>query len=358
MTKNKSINSIQFKFTQTRCVLVSKVFACFVLVYCLAIPAHAWVTLDMPDLTASLEHGGALSFSHLPDGRLIFGNNNALFVQNTFGLATMTSFATPPDVDPSFISVLNATTAIVGGGQFVATPVYQFNPSNPASPGYSSVTTLQNFSAAPAGTSGIYVAGGNDLNGNNSVTFVALGGTQVQIVDPVGEFSAGITVDAGGNLFVGDNDNSSVYEFTSSQVINAINHSLSLGLGDGTLVHTFDADVVGSLAVDGEGRIWATGFGAPGLFWFNPANNGTGVLDPENAAADPFGAYTLGTFTANNNDYVSFVWQSDFSQGSSVVYGYDLAQNVPEPANFGLVGALVVSTFALWGRCRKTKLLS
>ena len=63
--------------------------------------AHAWVTIDLPDLTSSPEHGGALAFSNLPDGQMVYGNNNSLYLQNCFGSSSFTAFATPPDVDPS-----------------------------------------------------------------------------------------------------------------------------------------------------------------------------------------------------------------------------------------------------------------
>jgi hypothetical protein len=318
-------------------------------------PAQAWVTLDLPNLTSSPEHGGALAFSHLSDGRLIYGNNNALFLQNSFGSAATTAFSTPPNVDPSFVTVLNDTTAVVGGGQNVNTPVYQFNPSSPANPNYTTNVTLQNFSAAPASASSYYVAGANDNNGNNAVSYVTLGGAQQWVVDPAGEFSAGLTVDKGGNVYVGDNDNNSVYEFTAAQVLNAVTQSTVLTLANGLLLHTFAADVVGSLAVDGSGRIWATGFGDTGLFWYNPQSGNSGSFNPEDTADHPFSAYTLGTFSANGTDYVSYIWQSDFSNGSTVVYGYDTAQNVPEPATSALLAAVVVvGAAAWWKRRRKT----
>ena len=332
---------------------LQKKTACFVLALAWASTAHAWVTIDLPDLTSSPEHGGALAFSHLSDGRLIYGNNNALFLQNSFGSSSFTTFSTPPDVDPSFVTVLNDTAAMVGAGQFVNTPVYQFNPSNPSTPNYTSNVTLQNFSAAPASATSFYVAGANNADGNNAVSYVTLGGTQQLVVDPAGQFSAGLAVDHGGNVYVGDNDNNSVYEFTAAQMLNAVLHSSPLTFSNGLLLHTFDADVVGSLAVDAQGRIWAAGFGAPGLFWFNPANNNTGLLNPQDTADNPSSAYTLGTFSANGTDYMSYLWQSDFSNGSSLVYGFDTVQNVPEPATSALWVALGAGAAVWWRRRRQ-----
>jgi len=312
--------------------------ASFVLVVLCASPARAWITFDLPDLVSTPPHFGAVSVSHLSDGRYVYGNNNLLYLQDSFGASGNTAFATAPNVDPSFITVLNDTTAVVGSGQGAVLPVYQFNPSNPASPGYTSIASLQNYAGAPAGTSGVYVSGANDGGGSNSVSYVTLGGTQQLVVDPAGGFSAGVAVDGGGNLFVGDNDNNSVYEFTFAQVQNAIAHSSQLVFGDGMLIHTFADDVVGSLAVDAKGRIWAAGFGADGLFFWNPNNNSGGVLNPEAAG----GAYTLSTFSTSGNDYVNFVWQAGFITGNQVVYGYDNVQNVPEPSSSSLIASLAV----------------
>jgi len=322
--------------------------------------AHAWITLDLPNLNAP---PGVLAVSHLPDGRFIYGNGNALYTQNTFGATGVTSFASVPSVDPSFITVLNNTTAVIGaGGGFGVSPVYQFNPSSPASPGFSAVTTLQNYAGAPAGASSLFIDGSNgsgtndfDLP-NNAVSYVTLAGQQQLLVDNAGGFSSGLAVDGTGDLFVSDDDNFGVYKFTAAQVQNAIAHATTLSLlGDGTLLHTFDADVVGSLAVDADGRIWAAGFGANGLFWFDPSSGLSGSLNPETGSAtDP--AYTLSTFSANGSNYVSYIWQSDFANGSTVHYGYDTVQNVPEPATVTLWAALAAGVAAFCKRRHRATL--
>jgi hypothetical protein len=329
----------------------------------LASTAHAWVTLDLPDLTTSETHGGGLAVSHLSDGQYVYGNNNALYLQTAFGLAANTAFASPPGptgVDPSFITVLNDTTALVGTGVGGNTPVYQFNPSNTANPNYTTNAnmTLQNYAAAPASASSYYVVGTNEasgVNGNSTVSyFGALGGAPKLVIDPAGGNSAGIAVDSGGNVYVGDDDNSSIYEFTAAQVLNAAAHSTALTFSDGKFLYAFSADVVGSLAVDSEGRIWAAGYGAQGLFWFNPATDRSGALDPEDAADNLDSAYTLSTFSANGNNYVSYIWQSGFSSGSTVIYGYDNVQNVPEPATSALLAAAAAGAAAWWKRRRRT----
>lgn len=315
---------------------------------CLSGATHAqtFISLDLPALNAAPPHFGAISLSHLSDGRFVYGNNNALYLQNTFGAAGVTSFATPPNVDPSFVTVLNDTTAFVGAGQFAPTPVYQFNPSNTATPAYTSVTSLQNFSATRASNTSLYVVGANGAEGDNSVSYVTTGGVQQVIIDPAGTYSAGVAINAGGDLYVGDDNNNSVYKFTAAQVLSAVTNSTVLQFTDGLLLHTFADDVVGSLAVDAHGRIWAAGFGADGLYWFDPGTNLTGVLTPEASG----GAYSVNTFSNGVDDYVGFVWQSGFSNGSQVVYGYNTVQNVPEPAVAALFAAIAAGAVVCWRR--------
>ncbi len=336
------------KFTRWTAICGQAIAASFALAFIGASPARAWITLDLPDLISSSPHFGAVAVAHLSDGQYVYGNNNSLYLQNSFGSSANTAFATAPNVDPSFIAVVNDTTAVVGSGQGAVLPVYQFNPSSPASPGYTGITSLQNFSGAPAGASAVYVVGANGSGGSNSVSYVTLGGTQQLLVNPAGGFSAGVAVDGTGDLFVGDNDNNSVYEFTYAQVQNALAHSSQLVFGNGTLVHTFADDVVGSLAVDAAGRVWAAGFGADGLFFFNPATNTGGVLNPEAAG----GEYTVSAFSASGYDYVNFVWQAGFDPGDQVVYGYDQVQNVPEPSSSASLAALVAGVVAVGLRRR------
>ncbi len=354
----------QFLQSQTHCarlavILRRGVFAGLGLL-CLSAHAQTWTTLDLPNLSAP---PGVLAYSNLADGQLVYGNSNFLYLQNSFGSSSFTAFATAPGVDPSFLTVLNGTTAVVGGGGgFGPSAIYQFNPSNTGAPGYAAVTSLQNYGAARASNTSLYVVGsnGSGLNAfdgpDSAVSYVTLAGQQRVLVDHAGGFSSGVAVDTAGDLFVGDDDTYSVYEFTAAQVQNAITNSTTLVFGDGALIHTFADDVVGSITVDADGRIWAAGFGAPGLYWFNPVSNSSGVFDPQDGADDLSGAYSVGAFSANGTDYVSYVWQSDFSNGSSVVYGYANAATVPEPASAGLWAALVAGMAVVIHRRRRKRI--
>ncbi len=350
-------NPVPFASKSVRCVAVLRRGVLILLGLGLTCTGFAFGqsfnTIPLPDLSATPP---AVAISYLSDGRFVYGNANTLYLQTTFGASGLTAFATPPGVDPSFITVLSDTSALVGTGTFAPTsPIYQFNPSLPATTSYTRVplpADLQNFTAAKAGVAAAYEVGSNGSGTNafdgpdNAVTYITTAGQSQLLVDHAGGFSAGIAVDGGGNVYVGNDDDNSVYKFTSAQLVNALTNSHVLTFADGLLVHTFGADVVGSIAVDSEGRIWASGFAAEGLFWFNPATDQSGTLTPEPAGGD----YNVSTFSAGGSDYVSYVWQSGFAPGDQVVYGYNTVQNVPEPATFALLAAAAAGVAAWWRR--------
>jgi len=295
----------------------------------LAVSAQGWTTLPLPNLISSPPHFGALTMTHFPDGRFLLGNNNQLYTQNAFGAANVTAFPTisGDGVDPSFLAVLSPSVAVVGSGQFGDTNLYEFNPAKPSAPGYKVITETQNFSGVARNASGVYVVGENGSGGNNAVSYVTLSGKTQLLVDNAGTFSAGVARDAAGDLFVADDDDESVYEFTAAQIQRALATNTTLKLGNGTLEHAFADDVVGSVAVDARGRIWAAGFGADGLFWWDPVTKTGGVLTPQ----DSGGAYAVNTFTRQGVTYVGYVWQAGFTTGDTVVYGYATTSSALAP---------------------------
>jgi len=296
----------------------------------LAVSAQGWTTLPLPNLISSPPHFGALTMTHFPDGRFLLGNNNQLYTQNAFGAANVTAFPTisGDGVDPSFLAILSPHVAVAGAGQFGNTSLYQFDPTNPGAPGFKAFTATQNFSGVARNAAGVYVVGEDGSGGNNAVSYVTLSGKEQLLVNNDGAFSAGVTRDAMGDLFVADNDSDSVYEFTAAQIQRALATNATLTLGNGTLEHAFADDVVGSVAVDGQGRIWAAGFGADGLFWWDPKANTGGVLTPQ----DTGGAYNVNTFTRQGVTYVGYVWQAGFTTGDTVLYGYATTSTALAPA--------------------------
>jgi hypothetical protein len=301
---------------------------------------QTFTTVALPDLNSDEVHGGALSYAITPGGALVYGNDAHLYEQSGFGSTTITAFNTSPDVDPSFLTVLSPTLAVVGTGEFGSTPLLTFNPGN-LSTGYTALTSLQNFAGVAGNSTSLYVVGTNGTGGSNAVSYVTASGATQLLIDQVGTYSAGIAVDPAGNVYVADNDNNGVYKFTSAQVSSSISSHTALTLANGTLVQTFSAGV-SSIAVDASGVLYASGFddNFNGLIsYYNPANGATGTLNPEAGGEvdGNFPDYTLQAFSQGGSNYLSYVWQAGFDAGDQVVYGYAV---VPEPAAFGWLAAL------------------
>jgi hypothetical protein len=286
----------------------------------LAVSASGWTTLPLPDLVSAPPHYGTLAVTHLGDGRFLYGNNNQLYTQNAFGAANVTALADigGDGVDPSFLVVLGGKLAVAGAGMFGNSSLYQFDPTNATAPGYTAFATTQNFSGVERTTTSVYVVGEDGTGGVNAVSVASLNGTVKLLVDQAGAYSAGLARDNAGDLFVADNDNESVYEFTAAQLQKAVAGNATLTLANGELEHAYSDDVVDSITVDAKGRLWAAGFGSDGLFWWDPAKNVGGVLTPQAAG----GAYTVSAFLRNGVGYISYVWQEGFSPGDAVEYGY------------------------------------
>ncbi|MGA2052291.1 MAG: immunoglobulin domain-containing protein [Opitutales bacterium] len=295
----------------------------------LAVSALGWTTLPLPNLVSAPPHYGALAITHLPDGRFLYGNNNLIYTQNAFGAANVSAFATigGDGVDPSFLAVLSSRVAVVGAGMAENSSLYQFNPLSAVAPKYASIVTTQNFSGVARNAASLYVAGEDGTDGVNAVSVVTLTGAEQLLVDQAGEFSAGLATDGAGDLFVADNDNDAVYEFTPRQLQKALAEKKTLTPADGQLIYTFSTDVVDSIVEDARGRLWAAGFASDGMFWWDPAQKLGGVLTPQVSG----GAYTMSTFLRNGTGYVSYAWQAGFSTGDAVVYGYATAADALAP---------------------------
>jgi hypothetical protein len=300
------------------------------LAFSLASSVHGWTKFDLPPLVSSAPHYGAVAMGHFADGRFIYGNNNQLYVQNSFGAAGLTALAAPPDtgVDPSFIAVLNGQLAVAGaGGGFGNTSLYKFDPTDTTSPDYLSFDSLQNYSGVMRNATSLYITGDNGTGGKDAVSVVKLDGSMQIVIDQISLYSGDIARDAAGNLFVGDDANFGVYKFTPAQLNHALATNTTLAIDDGVLIHKFPTDVVGSLAVDGRGRVWAAGFGSTGVFWWDPVHKLGGSLAPQGNS----GAYKLTAFSTDGKDYVGFVWQAGFITGDRVIYAYALADQVLAP---------------------------
>jgi hypothetical protein len=301
----------------------------------------AFVQFDLPVLSQPF---GPLAMSHLPDGRLVYAESGSFYLQDAFGLPALTPFTGEPAVDPSFIAVHDGSLAVAGGGGFGSSLLHRFDPATPAAPGFASFgAPVQNYQGVFRDADGLYVSGLYSGTTHGVQYVPTNGGAPKVIVENVSTYSAGMTRDAAGNLYVGDNDNGVVYRFTSAQLAAAI-AGLALTPADGVTVHDFGGGGnIGSLAVDDAGNLWAAGWQANGIKVYRPSIGDELTLTPGFDNAN----YYVASFTRNGESYIAYVNQENpFSGNSRQVYGFDLAaQAIPEPHAAGLLvlGALALS---------------
>jgi hypothetical protein len=276
-----------------------------------------------------------------------------MYLQDAWDGAAYSPFASEPSfIDPSFIAIWDGTLGVIGAGGAGYSEFYTFDPDNTAS-GFSNVGTNYNFQGVLRDSGSLYVNGASWTQPTNAVYFMTLGGaTNKVVIDDVSMYSAGLALDMSGNLYVGDNDDGSVYKFTALQLDAAITGT-PLTLGSGELVHDFgDGGNIGSLAVDGLGRLWTAGWNQEGLKVYNP------VLDQEFSVIPGLtnANYKVGTFTRGGTNYVAYLNQADPGHpGTAQMYGFDLAElyAIPEPGTVAMIGvAGVILGIRIWLRNR------
>jgi hypothetical protein len=302
-----------------------------------------WTQFALPSLADAFS---PTAVANLPDGRYIFANEGNYYLQDAFGSSAYTAYsnvAAGNNTDPSFISVWDATHAVAGGGGFGASDLYSFNPSSMTAPTFTANgLSLQNYSGVFRDATSLYIGGGNGTGSTHSISYVDLTTQTTKVViDNISTYSTGFARDAAGNLYVGDDDNHSVYKFTAAQLSLAISGA-PLAITNGTFVYQ-SLNSLGSMAVDGLGRIWSSGFLANGLQVYDPASNTETTVIPGLTNAN----YMVTTFSIGAQAYVAYTDEANpFQGGTAQYYGY---QAIPEPTTFGLtVAGLVV--LAAWRR--------
>jgi streptogramin lyase len=302
-----------------------------------------WTQFALPNLA---DVYSPTAIANLPDGQYIFANEGNYYLQNTFGSASYTAYSnTAPgnNADPSFIAVWDSTHAVAGGGTFGSSDLYNFNPSSTSAPTFTANgLSLQNYAGAYSSATSLYVGGANGTDGVNAISYVNLSAeTTKVIVDQAGQYSSGIAIDGAGNLYVGDNDNGNVYEFTAAQLSLAISGS-ALTITNGTYVCQFD-NGIGTLAVDSQGRIWSAGYAVNGLEVFDPSTDTQTDVVPGLTNAN----YIVTTFSVAGQGYVAYTDEANPGMaGTAQYYGLEA---IPEPGTFGLV----VSSLVALAVCRR-----
>ena len=289
-----------------------------------------WTQFGLPNLSGAFS---PTAVAVLPDGRYVFANQGTYYRQDTFGLPSYSAYSnvSPGDgADPSFLTVWDAAHAMAGGGGFGASDVYRFDPSSLSAPTFVALgLSLQNFSGVFRDANTLYLGGANGSNSTHSISYVDLTtATTKIIIDNISTFSCAFARDAAGNLYVGDDDNHKVYKFTAAQLSLAISGT-PLAITDGTFVYQ-SINSLGSMAVDGLGRVWSSGFLANGLQVYDPASNTETTVIPGLTNAN----YMVTTFSVGGQNYVAYTDEANpFQAGTAQYYGFEA---IPEPGTFGL----------------------
>lgn len=341
-----------------------------------ASPSPIWTTFRLPDQPEDVDFRSP-QFAVLPDGRFLFAQGNywsgdptRFRIQRAWADAATDETASSIGVDPSFLCVKDATTALIGTGGWTPSAVYACNPTDLSTPSsyLQKGTALQNYQAiywqnpAQPTQEGWILVGTNGTSARNALTFLSSDGTmQKRIVDSISTYSSGLTKDAQGNVFVAtyetEGASDCVYRFTTAQIASAITNS-PLSLVDGEFL--FDFQSASSLAVDGLGRIWASGWELPGTIevW-DPSTGAATQITPThpalNGATCP--AYSLATFEKNGTSYIAFLARDFFDSSREIFYGYAEAETivVPNPLanwqsfHFGNDAANPSLEASLWG---------
>ncbi len=296
-----------------------------------------WTQFSLPNLTDAFS---PTAITVLPDGQYVFANEGTYYQQNAFGLPSYTAYnnVSPGDsADPSFLAVWDGTHAVAGGGGFGASDLYQFNPASLSAPSFTAQgLSLQNFSGVFRDANSLYVGGGNGTNSTHAISYVNLAtDTTKVIIDDISTYSCAFAQDSAGDLYVGDEDNQKVYKFTAAQLNLAISGS-PLSITNGTFVYQ-SINSLGSMAIDGQGRIWTSGYLANGLQVFDPVSDTETTVVPGLTNAN----YMVTTFSVSGQNYVGYTDEANpFEGGTAQYYGFEA---VPEPGAFGLTAAGVIA---------------
>lgn len=344
--------------------------------------ASVWTTQTVHTAPSSFF---ATSLAHLPDGRFVLGFQGQIFVQNALGSPAKTAVATGAlSLDPSFVAVASATSALAGAGGFGgASGLHGFNASSPASGvTVTPLASLQNYngvfwrSPAPGGPEGWIIGGGNGAGGMHNLTFVSLDGSRIgALTGTISTYSGGLAVDAAGNVYAATYeldpffnptpDANKVYGFSVASIEARVQAILAgnttpvpVPLASATFLHRFDGTA--SLAVDSLGRVWAAGFGEMNhLQVFDPASAVMSRVVPDHPsyAAGTEVMYTVRSATLGGAGQVAFLVQDEWgSAGTALHSGMapDAALVIPQQdvwraARFGVHNLPLETRTTIWG---------
>ncbi|MCB1063683.1 MAG: putative Ig domain-containing protein [Verrucomicrobiae bacterium] len=300
--------------------------------------AEEWTSFTVDTL-----NGYSFTHSHLVDGRFVMGTNGVVSVQDDFDLTDFSEIDNSGArvFDPSFIAIRSETSALIGGGGFFGpSGVFPFDPSSPTTPISDAPLSLQNYAGVfwkhpTSGREGWLISGGNGSGGANNVTFVSVDGVHAgPVTEVLSAYSAGITTNSGGDLFVALADydtqiDNQLFIFPAD-LIDAAVEAIILGtpapVTKSSASNPFQGDASGTIAVDALGRVWFGGYQINHLQAWDPTTGVTRCFFPDhspiiNASGPP--SYAPKAFAEGGVDYLSFLANdSYYNTGSELILGY------------------------------------
>ena len=293
-----------------------------------------WIQYQLPNLTHPF---GSTSISHLSDGTYVYAQNGNLYKQDEWNHPEFSDYPNEPQgIDPSFITIFDDQLGFIGSGGFTKSAIYRFNPEEISLPNYSNVGPLvQNFHGVVWDSSGLLIGGADTgpLKNHHGIRFLSFNGSVSQIlIDDISIFSTGFDVDKAGNLYVGDNDDGRVYFFDKDSLKRSIESQIPLAVSDGTFIFDFgEGGNIGSISVDGLGRIWATGFLHNGIRIYDPFFKREFSIIPNLNNSN----YKVASFIRCGTPYISYTNQEAPSKpDSSQFYGFDTASSYGQHTPF------------------------
>ncbi|MEM6458578.1 MAG: PEP-CTERM sorting domain-containing protein [Planctomycetota bacterium] len=335
-------------------------------------------TLDRTfDLPASWNGTGdfddAVIFDDLPDGRLLLVNGPSISVEDSVGAGTFTAIGdyttTAPFFGPGFVAVSpDGTRAAIGsnagGSVFIAD-------TTAPTPGTTQNLAASDFAGVWLDNTNLALSNFNGVDVLNTST-----GTVTNIISNIGGSSAGITIDAAGNLYTGNgsdfdplvgSNTGSVKAFEAVAVQTAITSGTAIDF-EASGVEVADLLSANTLGFDAFGNFFVGGgdtFGSSGDLGYAGLIDGDAfadrLADPVNVALinQNSSASILRQFDTPQpfidaqqppiwvyNDFTGELLLSYFEQSTVQVYV------IPEPAAAGLLalGLVLVVTRRHAGR--------
>lgn len=295
------------------------------------IPSTTWKSFRLPDFATDVPYLSP-AWAALPDGRFLLAQGRhysspalRFRLQNVFGHAKTSPLSASWSMDPSFLAVRNATTVLIGEGDWAASPVGTFNPLEPSGNlVFTPLATVQNYAAtwwqnpAPGGSQGWLIAGTIPPSNNSGLRYLSADGSvnTVVVVD-FSTYTGGLAVDAAGNVYMATYELSpptdEVYRYSPVQIEAAIASQTPLTKAQGQFL--FDFQSAGSLAVDSLGRVWAAGWNLNGYIQaFNPATGASAFIAPQHPplANATSTSYQIRTATVNSTEYLILLARDPF----------------------------------------------